>query len=197
MKRSPGPSTRRWLEHFNLTHISANSQRGGSGVSTGATSSSTRRLVVATCVETPSDSTSVEVVAPLPTKHARTHACAQVVSSRNDDRLPVSPRGNGEHNPRTPTSPRRKRRRMADEHEQDTPVDEIEIVVDAPHELRVPNARPQSQPSDRPQPRHKHHRAAHRRCISTPRAVLTSISLHMSTPLSIPPRSSTPHQSRP
>ncbi|KAH9069625.1 hypothetical protein EDB83DRAFT_2518376 [Lactarius deliciosus] len=121
-----------------------------------ATSSSLRRLVEATCAEIPSDSTSVEVVALLPTKHAPTRARAQAVSSRNDDRLP----------------------KMADEREQGNSVDEIEIV-DAPHELRVPKSKPQSQPSDRPQPRHKHHCAAHQRCINPARCIHVHISAHL------------------
>ncbi|KAI9436847.1 hypothetical protein H4582DRAFT_2099499 [Lactarius indigo] len=96
-----------------FTYISANPNVAVSPSAPAATG--TRRLAKKTSTETSRDSASVEVIVPLPTKRGR----PQAVSSRNDDHFPVSPHGKGKQHPHTPTSPRRKRRRVADEHEQD------------------------------------------------------------------------------
>ncbi|KAI9436834.1 hypothetical protein H4582DRAFT_1959538, partial [Lactarius indigo] len=125
----------------------------------------TRRLAKKTSTETSRDSASVEVIVPLPTKRAR----PQAVSSRNDDHLPVSPHGKGKQHPHTPTSLRRKRRGVADEHEQDESGDfKIEITADAPRELRcAPRVMPYS-PSGRQLHRHKPHRVTQQYRASTP-----------------------------
>ncbi|KAH8983641.1 hypothetical protein EDB92DRAFT_1561920 [Lactarius akahatsu] len=63
---------------------------------------------------------SVEVVIPLPTKHARAQA--------------VSPHRKGRRHPHTPNSPRRKQQRVVDEQEQDD--SDGSIIVDAPRKRR-------------------------------------------------------------
>ncbi|KAI9436027.1 hypothetical protein H4582DRAFT_495864 [Lactarius indigo] len=155
--RPKPPSTRRWLQHSPTTNPNMMTSRSPSVVTC------TRRLVKGTRAETSSDSASVEVVISLPTKHARTHTRTQA----------VSPRRMGKHHPHTPTSPCRKRRRVADEREQDDSDDsEIEITVDTPRELhRVSKAKLQSQLPARPPSRHKLRHSAQQHCTSNPPAI--------------------------
>ncbi|KAH9069566.1 hypothetical protein EDB83DRAFT_439520 [Lactarius deliciosus] len=90
-----------------FTHNSTNPNVVASASAPAATT--TRRSAKETRAEASSDRASVEVVIPLPTKRVRTHAHAQA----------VSPRRKGGRHLHTPTSPRRKQQRVADEQEQD------------------------------------------------------------------------------
>ncbi|KAH9167665.1 hypothetical protein EDB89DRAFT_107258 [Lactarius sanguifluus] len=161
-----------------FTHNSTNPNTVASASAPAATT--TRRSAKDTRTEASNGSASVEVVIPLPTKRARTHARAQA----------MSPRRKGKRHLHTPTtSPRRRRRRVVDQQDQDDSDDsEIEILVDPPRkQRRVPKAQPQSHPPARQSPRRKPRRSTQQHRTSTPPAINTSISIHMSTPESTPP----------
>jgi hypothetical protein len=163
-------------------------------------SGSTRRSRKTAAVETLSDSASVEVVLPPPTKRTRAPANVQVISDADDNDLPastrVSSRRKGKLHPRMSTNPRKKRQRMvlreagSDTYaeEQD---EEVEIVTDAPQELRrATRSKPRVMHGT---PQSKFPRATQRHRPSTPSPA--PISIPTSASSSPPP--SPPAQSEP
>jgi hypothetical protein len=108
-------------------------------------SGSARRSNKNAPVETLRDSVSVEIVLPPRTKRTRAPASVQVISDTSDNNLPASTRMSlrqkGKRQPCNPAIPQKQRQRMAlrgddsDKHAKNG-LEEVEIVVDAPRELR-------------------------------------------------------------
>ncbi|KAI0249439.1 hypothetical protein BJV78DRAFT_695445 [Lactifluus subvellereus] len=183
-----------------FAHNSANPKVAAPTLAGPVASGSTRRFRRSAPVMTLSDSASVEVVLPPPTKRTRPSANVQVISDADTNDPPtstrVSPRRKGKGQSRMSTSPQKKRQRTAprggdsDQHETEDD-DEIEIIVDAPRQLRRATRGKPHDEHHLPQPSPKSPRDTQRHRTSTPSPVPISISTLSSSspPPSLPPQS--------
>ncbi|KAI0249446.1 hypothetical protein BJV78DRAFT_695808 [Lactifluus subvellereus] len=183
-----------------FAHNSANPKVAAPTLAGPVASGSTRRFRRSAPVMTLSDSASVEVVLPPPTKRTRPSANVQVISDADTNDPPtstrVSPRRKGKGQSRMSTSPQKKRQRTAprggdsDQHETEDD-DEIEIIVDAPRQLRRATRGKPHDEHHLPQPSPKSPRDTRRHRTSAPSPMPISISTLSSSspPPSLPPQS--------